>query len=390
MYKWDQCKRAKIGRNRTLFGMIQSVLFLMSYVLVVAAVAGKQTEYSGTINNLARKWIFYVPENLPTKPALVFYLHGCCADYKTPISLVGYNAIADRDSIIVCYSAAVNTPGQLDNRDWDVISDRDLKFIMALLDTAKNKFHINENRVYATGFSMGGFMSNYLGCMYPEKFAAIAPSSGGIFTFKGTPRSTDCVKGRAVPVHHMHGTTDDVVNYKTHGAESVRYWVKHNGCPEPAVVTNNLNGKSKMKKEVWGPCGDDSAQVVLITCDGCGHQFMAQSTEGVTEGLEGWNFMKKYSLKDGVTRVNFSKEKNNSNGVFSMATVVYTNGVIELSGIDKIQSAYLFDIKGCRSGEWLGICGKTTFNCGMLVKGVYLLYLKTTKGSQVSRVVVQK
>ena len=50
--------------------------------------------------------------------------------------------------------------------------------MLALLEHMKRTYAIDESRVYISGFSMGGMMTNALACAYPELFAAAAPCNG--------------------------------------------------------------------------------------------------------------------------------------------------------------------------------------------------------------------
>src|SRR5947209_7381389 len=54
-------------------------------------------------------------------------------------------------------------------------NDRDLKFIDAILATLREKYSIDENRVYATGFSNGGLFTYLLLSQRSNVFAAFAP-----------------------------------------------------------------------------------------------------------------------------------------------------------------------------------------------------------------------
>jgi len=51
---------------------------------------------------------------------------------------------------------------------------------MEVLEIAKKKLNIDENRVYLTGHSMGGHGVYHLGALFPDHFAAIGPSAGWI------------------------------------------------------------------------------------------------------------------------------------------------------------------------------------------------------------------
>ncbi|OPZ83411.1 MAG: esterase [bacterium ADurb.Bin429] len=74
----------------------------------------------------------------------------------------------------------------------------------ALLAHLLNSEAVDEDRVYLTGFSMGGYGTWYTAAAYPHRFAAIAPICGG-----GNP--ADAVALKAMPTWAFHGAKDDVV-----------------------------------------------------------------------------------------------------------------------------------------------------------------------------------
>jgi polyhydroxybutyrate depolymerase len=117
---------------------------------------------------------------------------------------------------------------------------------------------IDRRRIYATGFSNGGFMVNRLACEASELFAAVASVSGilaprnnPVMDPNGTAGNFTCTPGRPVPVLHVHGTEDPLVDYNGNpfmGWDGVvnftEAWAARNGCHEPPVTvfansTNN-------------------------------------------------------------------------------------------------------------------------------------------------------
>ena len=56
--------------------------------------------------------------------------------------------------------------------------DRDLKFFDAALAGLRKKYAIDDKRVYATGFSNGGFFTYLLWDRRPDVLAAVAPCAG--------------------------------------------------------------------------------------------------------------------------------------------------------------------------------------------------------------------
>ena len=74
------------------------------------------------------------------------------------------------------------------------------QFIQKLID----KYHIDTNRIYLTGLSMGGYGTWYTALRYPNLFAAIAPVCGGGMVWRsGTLR---------MPIWAFHGTEDPTVS----------------------------------------------------------------------------------------------------------------------------------------------------------------------------------
>jgi predicted peptidase len=73
-----------------------------------------------------------------------------------------------------------------------------------ILDEVIAKHRVDEDRVYLTGLSMGGYGTWELATRFPQRFAAIAPICGG-----GLPRFAPRLKGVGVWV--FHGAKDGVV-----------------------------------------------------------------------------------------------------------------------------------------------------------------------------------
>ncbi len=84
--------------------------------------------------------------------------------------------------------------------------------LLALLDSVIAKHHIDTNRVYVTGLSMGGYASWSLGTRYPERFAAIAPICGGGEQLPVLlPPEKKKASLRSLGVWAFHGAKDPVV-----------------------------------------------------------------------------------------------------------------------------------------------------------------------------------
>lgn len=81
-----------------------------------------------------------------------------------------------------------------------------LKLLIDELISNRDRFKIDKNRIYLTGYSMGGFGTFQTAEEYPELFAAIAPIAGG-----GNIEHAECLK--ELPIWAFHGDSDSVVPY---------------------------------------------------------------------------------------------------------------------------------------------------------------------------------
>ena len=75
--------------------------------------------------------------------------------------------------------------------------------ILKFIDQLKEFYPIDEDRIFLTGLSMGGFGTWFTAMAKPSLFAAIAPVCGG-----GMPWNADVLN---MPIWAFHGTEDKVV-----------------------------------------------------------------------------------------------------------------------------------------------------------------------------------
>ncbi len=122
----------------------------------------------------------------------------------------------------------------------------DAGFLMALLDSLTERYNINRDSVFFTGFSMGGFMSHRMAIEHGDAITACAPVSGMI-----TLPLAGQTPVAPVRLLHIHGTADNVVGYDGHSSafggpmqlgisvdSTISYWRIHNGCnPVPEIDT---------------------------------------------------------------------------------------------------------------------------------------------------------
>lgn len=257
-------------------------------------------------DGLNRKYSVYLPasfqpdESLP----LLLALHGLTQNGATMMTFSGFNSIADTGNFVVVY------PNGIGN-SWNVglsggSSADDVGFLLALVDTLHRQFNIDYRRVYSTGFSNGGFMSYKLACEVPDSFAAIAPVSG---TMTDAAFSA-CQPVLAMPVMHIHGTSDFVVSYtgsfgNISAEAALTVWTGFNNCPAVPVVEDlpDLVAEgSTVQRYTWSPC-DDGSEVVLLKVINGGHTWPGSvgvtgigiTNRDIVASSEIWNFVKHFT-----------------------------------------------------------------------------------------------
>lgn len=80
--------------------------------------------------------------------------------------------------------------------------------VMALIEHLAKEFPVDHERIYLTGFSMGGFGTWATAIQYPERLAAIAPLAGG-----GDPPQAERLT--RLPIWAFHGGKDETVSLES-------------------------------------------------------------------------------------------------------------------------------------------------------------------------------
>lgn len=77
-----------------------------------------------------------------------------------------------------------------------------------LLDKIENDYNIDDERIYLTGYSLGGYGTWNFAILNPERFTAIVPISGGAISPKRALRLKN------IPIWVAHGDSDTVVQFE--------------------------------------------------------------------------------------------------------------------------------------------------------------------------------
>lgn len=108
------------------------------------------------------------------------------------------------------------------NAGWANTGDRDIRFMRAMINEVQQSVCTDTKKVFATGFSFGGMMSNAIGCQMGDVVRAIAPMAGSLWS--GCAQSSD-----KVAALFIHAKDDNVVPYSA-GEEARNVFLARNSC----------------------------------------------------------------------------------------------------------------------------------------------------------------
>ena len=298
---------------------MKNFLLLLLSIIPLFSQAQK-TPRTVTFDGVSRSYIEYVPTiyDGSTAVPLVIALHGL-GDTDDNFSNVGFEVLSEVENFIVVTPQALfaevevipGVPIPVGNA-WNSGAGysgitlnpdvKDVEFISFLIDSFVNHYNIDLDRVYATGFSMGGFMSNRLACELNDKIAAIGSVAGTIGS------ALNCNPERAVPMIHFHGTDDGTVAYTnntfgTDAEETVEFWATNNSCDASSSATafpDNVSDGITLTHYVYNNC---DADVEFFKADGAGHDWLYKPNNDISYTIEIWDFFSRQSLGNACENV---------------------------------------------------------------------------------------
>jgi len=244
------------------------------------------------VDGRSRTYFLHVPQSYDgSEPVpVVLVLHGFLESGAGTARNTRFAELADREGFIVAFPNAVR-------RAWRYQGDGeraptflrqvdDVAFVEAVLDRLQADYRVDTGRVYAAGFSAGGFMVQRLACAIPERLAAVAPVSATL-----TEASAEsCTPGAPVPVVLLAGTEDPIVPYEGGPVrmgpgretrflsveDTAAFWAERNGCESPPAVTplpdTDPEDGTSVERLEYGGCAA-GANVVLYRIRGGGHSW---------------------------------------------------------------------------------------------------------------------
>jgi acetylxylan esterase len=225
----------------------------------------------------------YVPDKLAANPPIVTIIHYCGGNADAVLGQAkDIRAAADQFGFILVVPAETHSGGC-----WDVSSKKsqthdgggDTHAIAQMIKYTIGQYKANADRVYATGDSSGGMMTQLLMAVYPDifkagsSFAGVPAGCANVFDGSGLcgdPAQTaqqwgdraramyPGYSGHRPRVQMFHGDADGTITYKNFG-ESIKEWTNVLGLStDPTTKTDSgiTLGSHQGKRQEWkSTCG---------------------------------------------------------------------------------------------------------------------------------------
>ena len=236
------------------------------------------------------------------KKPLVLCFHGGGDTALATATIAGWPQLARQEDFILC-ATEMHTLSTATE-------------IMDVIEKLKELYEIDESRIYATGFSMGGIKTWDMYQEYPQVFAALAPMAGTVLVgrnsqFRQAPVLNEDVP---VPVFYSGGQSSDLRELPVQSqdvVERINYLFEVNKVPMPFEMS--MARRSEWQDSVYGYQGDiveeyidpanpdskttvryyysEDGRIITALCSITHHK---HEIRPFTVSLA-WQFMKKYS-----------------------------------------------------------------------------------------------
>lgn len=311
---------------------------LILLLFFIPSLSISQTTLTSTLSfdGLIREYIVYIPLSYdPTKNTpVLFNFHGGGGYASDFILLNDMRPIADTANFIAVYpQGAVDPEGGTTSWLHKAPTDHDdIFFVEAIIDALSLEYSIDQNRIYACGYSEGAILSYELGCRLNNKIASFAAVSGSMLA--DHYRNDIYGWGPCSPSHPtgmmlIPGTIDSSPHSTYEGLsyfdmplymsvnEITNYWSNYNNTDTNPVVTNLAdsapNDGSTVEQNLWLN-GDNCVSVQELKVVNGDHEWPGSfGNMDISASEEIWNFVSQFDLQGRIDCSSLSiNEENNS------------------------------------------------------------------------------
>ncbi len=269
---------------------------------------------STRFENIDRTYHVYVPKSYSAvNPSpILFNLHGGASTALDFLNNEGdMREIADTANFIIVYPQA--TSDNNGNPTWHLGAENskstdvnDVGFVSHIIDDVSSVYSIDQERVYVTGFSNGGYLTYEIACLLNERIAGIGVVAGHMFI----DTYNYCNPSHPTPVINIHGTEDyynGISGYYLSQDLSNRFWYEYNNTDSNPVISNieniDIEDGSTVELNSWLN-GDNGSNLLHYKVIGGGHSYPTIGSNSIKDYMNGdidsniliWNFLSGYDI----------------------------------------------------------------------------------------------
>ena len=227
-----------------------------------------QTLVSIVVDDVERQFRISVPTTeLGTSLPLIIAFHGGTDSQEDFAQQAQFDQLGEEEKFIMAYAIAEQDRTAAEG-EWFLntaaTSKEDNNFAEAIVDNLSKAYCVDQDRLYAIGYSLGAMFTYEIACQLNHRFAAIASFAG---TMPVNPESCELTSG--ISIMHIHGKLDYIIYYyqdwdwKEGEHEGVGtmsevpalidYWAEKSGC-QATLAENSITEEHIIHNE----CVDDA------------------------------------------------------------------------------------------------------------------------------------
>ena len=251
-------------------------------------------------DDLEREYLIFVPDsyNQSLATPMMLNFHGFAGTASDYMRYADMRSVAESENFILVYPQGSCSDGL---SHWNPCprggenksSADDLGFIQAMINDISTQYNVDQERIYATGYSNGGMMAYGLANHKSDLIAAVACVSGIMLDCFGSI-------SHSMPILHLHGTSDNELPYNGNSdypsVQSIlEYWIGFNNTSINPTSRIDNSGTIPIEQYIYDQ-GDNSVSVEHLKYIGGEHVWFDNTFQGYSTGELIWNFVSKYDI----------------------------------------------------------------------------------------------
>ena len=164
------------------------------------------------VDGVEREFRLSAPSSEPgTSLPLVIAFHGGTDSQEDFAQQEQFDQLGEQEKFVMAYAIAEQDRTAAEG-EWFLntaaTSEEDNNFAEAIVDELSESYCIDQDRLYAIGYSLGAMFTYEIACQLNHRFAATASFAG---TMPVNPESCDIARG--IGILHIHGKLDYIIYY---------------------------------------------------------------------------------------------------------------------------------------------------------------------------------